>query len=50
MERKRKKLSPFRIGCTRRGFVGFGDVDKLKHKGSTGDNPLTRHAHVREMR
>ena len=36
-----KKLSPFRIGCTRRRFVGFAGVNKLKYKGSTGNNSLT---------
>lgn len=36
-----KKLSPFCIGCTRRRFFGFRGVNKLKDKGSTGDNPLT---------
>lgn len=36
-----KKLSPFRIGCTRRRFFWFSGVNKLKHKGSPGNNPLT---------
>ena len=36
-----KKLSPFRIGCTRRCFFGLRGVNKLKHKGSPGNNPLT---------
>ena len=36
-----KKLSPFRIGCARWRFVGFRSVNKLKYKGSAGNNPLT---------